>query len=70
VLIDTDTVRDRRITSWPSLAVDYRNAGAEWVDEELVVCTDGPFTMISSRKPDDLPAFCQELVTQVDKVST
>jgi protease I len=68
VLIDTDTVRDRRITSWPSLATDYRNAGADWVDEQAVVCTDGPFPLISSRKPDDLPAFCRELVSQIDRV--
>ncbi|GII21470.1 type 1 glutamine amidotransferase domain-containing protein [Planosporangium mesophilum] len=68
VLIDVDAVRGRRITSWPSLAVDYRNAGADWVDEELVVCTGGSFPMISSRNPDDLPAFCRELVSQVEKV--
>jgi protease I len=69
ILIDVDAVRGRRITSWPSMAVDYRNAGAEWVDEELVVCTGGNFPLISSRKPDDLPAFCRELVSQVGKES-
>jgi protease I len=68
ILIDTDVVRDRRITSWPSLAVDFRNAGAEWVDEQLVSDTGGTFPLISSRKPDDLPAFCQELVAHLDKV--
>jgi len=68
VLIDTDLVRDRHITSWPSLATDYRNAGATWSDEELVVDSDGPFTLISSRKPADLPAFCGELLAQLDKV--
>jgi protease I len=68
VLIDTDVVRGRRITSWPSMTVDFRNAGAEWVDEQLVVDTDGPFPLISSRKPDDLPAFCTELVRQVEKI--
>jgi protease I len=68
ILIDVDAVRGRRITSWPSMTVDYRNAGAQWVDERLVGCTDGPFPLISSRKPDDLPAFCQELVAQIDKV--
>jgi protease I len=67
ILIDIDAVRGRRITSWPSMATDFRNAGADWVDEELVVSTDGPFTLISSRKPDDLPAFCQELVARVEK---
>jgi protease I len=68
ILIDTEAVRGRRITSWPSMAVDFRNAGADWVDEELVVDDKGGFTLISSRKPDDLPAFCQELVAQVGKV--
>jgi protease I len=67
ILIEVDAVRGRRITSWPSMATDFRNAGAEWVDEQLVVSTDGQFTLISSRKPDDLPAFCQELVSQVGK---
>jgi protease I len=67
ILIEADAVRGRRITSWPSMTTDYRNAGAEWVDEQLVVCTDGPFNLISSRKPDDLPAFCTELVNQVEK---
>lgn len=65
VLIDADTVRGRRITSWPSMATDYRNAGAEWVDEQLVVCEKGNFPMISSRKPDDLPAFCKEIVSRL-----
>jgi protease I len=68
ILIDVDLVRDRHLTSWPSLATDYRNAGARWSDEELVVDSDGPFTLISSRKPSDLPAFCGELLAQLDKV--
>ena len=62
VLVEADVVRGRRITSWPSLSTDLRNAGADWVDEELVVDTNGPGPLISSRKPDDLKAFCQELV--------
>ncbi|MEU4527223.1 type 1 glutamine amidotransferase domain-containing protein [Micromonospora ureilytica] len=53
-LIEADVVRGRRITSWPTLRTDLTNAGATWVDEECV--TDGNLT--SSRKPDDLPAFC------------
>jgi protease I len=57
-LIEADVVRGRRITSWPSLRTDLRNAGADWVDEEVV--TDG--VLISSRKPDDLPAFCATFV--------
>lgn len=53
LLVSAGLVQGRRLTSWPSLAVDIRNAGGEWVDEEVVV--DG--TLITSRKPDDLPAF-------------
>ena len=68
VLIDAYLVRGRHLTSWPSLATDYRNAGATWTDEELVVDNEGPFALISSRKPADLPAFCGELVGQLDKV--
>jgi len=60
VLIEADVVRDRRMTSWPSLQTDLRNAGAEWVDEEVVV--DGNLT--TSRKPDDLPAFSRTIVEQ------
>lgn len=61
-LVEADMVRGRRITSWPSLQTDLRNAGADWVDEEVVVCTGGPNTLVSSRKPDDLPPFCAKLV--------
>ena len=61
-LVEADVVRDRAITSWPSLQTDLRNAGANWKDEEVVVDTSGPNTLISSRKPDDLPAFCREAV--------
>ena len=60
-LIEADVVRGRRMTSWPSLATDLRNAGAEWVDERLV--TDG--NLITSRKPDDLPAFIAGLLEAV-----
>jgi protease I len=63
-LVEADVVRGRRITSWPSLQTDLRNAGANWVDEEVVVCEGGPGPIISSRKPDDLPAFCRELVAR------
>ncbi|BBX07562.1 type 1 glutamine amidotransferase domain-containing protein [Mycolicibacterium aichiense] len=61
-LIEADVVEGRQITSWPSVQTDLRNAGAEWVDQEVVVCTSGPNTLVSSRKPDDLPAFCATLV--------
>ncbi|MFF1571232.1 type 1 glutamine amidotransferase domain-containing protein [Leifsonia sp. NPDC058292] len=56
VLIEADIVKGRMLTSWPSLQTDYRNAGADWVDREVVV-DEGAFTLVSSRKPDDLPAF-------------
>ncbi len=59
-LVEGDLVRGRKITSWPSLETDIRNAGGEWVDEEVVV--DGG--LVSSRKPDDLPAFCDKLVEE------
>lgn len=61
-LVEADVVRGRRITSWPSVATDLRNAGAVWVDEEVVVDENGPGVLISSRKPDDLKAFCATLV--------
>jgi deglycase len=57
-LVEADVLRGRTITSWPSLETDIRNAGGTWVDEEVVV-DDG---LVSSRKPDDLPAFCAKLV--------
>ncbi|HEX6501352.1 MAG TPA: type 1 glutamine amidotransferase domain-containing protein [Micromonosporaceae bacterium] len=68
ILIEVDAVRGRRMTSWPSLATDYRNAGANWVDEQVVVDTNGSFPLITSRKPDDLPAFCKELVSQIEQL--
>jgi protease I len=61
-LIEADVVSGRTITSWPSVATDLRNAGANWVDDEVVECSRGPNTLVSSRKPDDLPAFCNTLV--------
>lgn len=63
-LIEADVVRDRAMTSWPSLQTDLRNAGASWSDEEVVVCEGGPNVMVSSRKPDDLEAFTKHLLDQ------
>jgi protease I len=63
-LVEADVLHDRRITSWPSLRTDIRNAGGVWVDEEVKVCDQGDNILVSSRKPDDLPAFCAELVRQ------
>jgi len=61
LLVEADLVRGRTLTSWPSLATDIRNAGGNWTDAEVQLCTTGPNTLITSRKPDDLPAFCDQL---------
>ncbi|MBD3933486.1 type 1 glutamine amidotransferase [Streptomyces chumphonensis] len=68
-LIEADVVRGRRLTSWPSLRTDLRNAGATWVDEEVVRCEDGPNVLISSRKPGDLKAFCAAFVREFQHIS-
>ena len=65
VLAEADVVRGRRMTSWPSLQTDLRNAGADWVDEEVVV--DG--NLVTSRKPDDLDAFGAAIVEQFARQS-
>lgn len=57
-LIEADLVRGRRITSYPSLRTDLLNAGAKWVDEQVVV-DEG---LVTSRNPDDLPAFCEKMI--------
>jgi protease I len=61
MLVEADVVSGRRVTSWPSLKTDIRNAGGEWVDEEVVVDSG----LVTSRKPDDLPAFCDKLVEEI-----
>ena len=58
VLINADLVRGRRMTSWPAIKVDMRNAGARWVDEEVAVDNG----LVSSRKPDDIPAFNRKMI--------
>jgi protease I len=62
-LIEANAVRGRKVTSWPSLKTDLKNAGAEWVDQSVVV--DGNF--VTSRKPDDLKDFNRELLTLFGK---
>ncbi len=63
MLVEADAVRGRRVTSWPSLRTDVRNAGGEWVDEQVVVDGD----LVTSRKPDDLPAFTEALLDQLGR---
>lgn len=58
-LVEADVVRGRVLTSWPSLKTDIRNAGGSWVDEQVQVCDHGPNKLVTSRKPDDLKAFCE-----------
>lgn len=60
-LIDADLVTGKRVTSWPTLQLDLKNAGAEWTDEQVVV--DGK--LVTSRKPDDIPAFNQALLSEL-----
>jgi protease I len=62
-LVEADVVRGKRMTSWPSVRTDLRNAGAQVVDEEVVI--DGQFT--TSRSPADLPAFCLAIIDQFAK---
>jgi len=60
VLISSDLVRGREMTSWPAIQVDMRNAGARWLDEEVVVDNG----LVSSRKPDDIPAFNRKMIEE------
>jgi len=59
-LIEADVVRGRKLTSFPSVKTDLRNAGATWVDQEVVVDSG----LVSSRRPDDLPAFCAKMIEE------
>ncbi len=60
MLVEADVVESRTLTSWPSLKTDIRNAGGHWVDEEVVVDQG----LVTSRKPDDLPAFCAKAIEE------
>lgn len=68
-LIEADVVRGRTMTSWPSLRTDLLNAGADWVDEQVKVCEAAPSTLITSRKPGDLEAFCEAFTAEFAKLS-
>jgi protease I len=61
-IIEAGQTQGRTMTSWPSLQTDIRNAGGNWVDEEVTMCTGGPNVLVTSRKPDDLPAFNREAI--------
>jgi protease I len=63
LLVEADVVRGRRVTGWPSIRTDLRNAGGEVVDEEAVV--DG--NIVTSRKPEDIPAFTEALIALYEK---
>jgi protease I len=63
ILVEAGIVKGRTVTSWPSLQTDIRNAGGTWVDEEVHVNTSPP-TLVTSRKPDDIPAFSAKAVEE------
>src|SRR5947208_10788911 len=60
VLIDANVVRGRKLTSWPAIQTDVRNAGGNWLDEEVVVDNG----LVTSRKPDDIPAFNRKMIEE------
>src|SRR6478609_8751310 len=60
LLIEADVVRGRKLTSWPAIKTDVRNAGGRWVDEEVVVDNG----LVTSRKPDDIPAFNEKMIEE------
>ncbi|UGY93335.1 type 1 glutamine amidotransferase domain-containing protein [Streptomyces gobiensis] len=68
-LVEADVVRGRRLTSWPSLRTDIRNAGGEWVNEQVVVCDGGPNILVTSRKPADLKAFDEAFLREFSKIA-
>ena len=60
LLVEADVVQGRKVTSWPSVSTDLKNAGAKWVDEECV-CDQG---LVTSRNPDDIPAFVEKAIEE------
>ncbi|MFJ7153915.1 type 1 glutamine amidotransferase domain-containing protein [Streptomyces sp. NPDC101118] len=64
LLVEADVVRGRTLTSWPSLRTDIRNAGGTWKDEEAVVCHAAAGPLVTSRKPQDLDAFCAAFLAE------
>jgi protease I len=64
-LVEAGVLPGRRITSWPSLRTDIENAGAQWIDQQFVRCDAAASVLLSSRNPDDLPAFCAGLVQEL-----
>lgn len=63
-LVEADVLRGRKITSYPSLRTDIVNAGGDWDDREVIVDSNGPNVIISSRGPSDLPVWCDTLIEQ------
>ena len=63
VLIDAGVVRGRKLTSWPAIQTDVKNAGGNWVDEEVVVDNG----LVTSRKPDDIPAFTRKMIEEISE---
>ncbi len=66
-LIEAGVLEGKTLTSWPSLQTDIRNAGGTWVDEEVFICPANGFTLVTSRTPDDLPAFGKAIVDEFAK---
>jgi protease I len=62
-LIEADVVRGRKLTSWPAIKTDVRNAGGRWVDEEVVIDNG----LVTSRKPDDIPAFNRKMIEEIQE---
>ncbi|UNW08448.1 MULTISPECIES: type 1 glutamine amidotransferase domain-containing protein [Acinetobacter] len=66
VLINAERIRDKNLTSYKTIKLDLENAGAKWVDEEVHRCNTGGWVLISSRNPDDIPAFNQAIVQELE----